>query len=195
MDPTIDMVGVGNAIVDVITTVSESFIADHGLAKGSMTLIGAERADQLYAAMPAGIESSGGSAANTAVGVASFGGSAAYIGKVRDDQLGEVFAHDMRASGVAYDVQPASSGAPTARCLIQVTPDAERTMNTYLGISALLEPADSNRVNLIALRASTMKAARENRISNLLELRPGLVFQHIRDRSLVAIGCLVKFDF
>jgi sugar/nucleoside kinase (ribokinase family) len=92
--------------------------------------------------MPPGVESSGGSAAHTAVGVASFGGLAAYIGKVRDDQLGDVFAHDMRASGVAYDVPPASAGPPTARCLIQVTPDAERTMNTFLGISTLLEPAD-----------------------------------------------------
>ena len=142
MDPTIDVVGVGNAIVDVIATVPASFIDEHDLAKGSMTLIDESRATELYAAMPPGIESSGGSAANTAVGVASYGGSAAYIGKVRDDQLGEVFAHDMRASGVAYEVEPAPAGPPTARCLIQVTPDAERTMNTFLGISALLEPAD-----------------------------------------------------
>ena len=142
MDPTIDVVGVGNAIVDVIATVPASFIEEHGLAKGSMTLIDADRATELYSAMPPGIESSGGSAANTAVGVASFGGAAAYIGKVRADQLGEVFAHDMRASGVAYDVEAALEGPPTARCLIQVTPDAERTMNTFLGISALLEPAD-----------------------------------------------------
>lgn len=154
MDPTIDMVGVGNAIVDVIASVAEGFITDHGLAKGAMTLIGPERATELYAAMPPGIESSGGSAANTAVGVASFGGSAAYIGKVCDDQLGEVFAHDMRASGVAYDVPPASSGAPTARCLIQVTPDAERTMNTFLGISALLAPSDVDE-ELVASSAIT----------------------------------------
>jgi sugar/nucleoside kinase (ribokinase family) len=154
VEPTLDVVGVGNAIVDVISTVPETFITEHGLAKGSMTLIDTERATELYAAMPAGVESSGGSAANTAVGVASFGGSAAYIGKVRDDQLGEVFAHDMRASGVAYDVPPAQAGPPTARCLIQVTPDAERTMNTFLGISALLEPADVDE-ELVASAAIT----------------------------------------
>jgi sugar/nucleoside kinase (ribokinase family) len=154
VDPRIDVVGVGNAIVDVISTVPENFIAEHELAKGAMTLVDSERATALYAAMPPGIESSGGSAANTAVGVASFGGAAAYIGKVRDDQLGEVFAHDMRAAGVAYDVSPAPEGPPTARCLIQVTPDAERTMNTFLGISALLEPADVDE-ELVASAAIT----------------------------------------
>ncbi len=142
MEPILDVVGVGNAIVDVIVTVPESFIEEHRLVKGAMTLIDAERATSLYAAMPPGIEASGGSAANTAVGVASFGGSAAYLGKVRNDQLGEVFAHDLRAAGVAFDVRPAPVGAPTARCLIQVTPDAERTMNTFLGISAFLDPSD-----------------------------------------------------
>ena len=142
MEPVLDVVGVGNAIVDVIATVPESFIAAHGLARGSMTLIDAERATKLYAAMPAGIEASGGSAANTTAGVASFGGRAAYIGKVSDDQLGEVFVHDIRSAGVIFDLPPALSGPPTARCLIQVTPDAERTMNTFLGVSALLEPAD-----------------------------------------------------
>ena len=138
----LDVVGVGNAIVDVIATVPESFIDAHGLAKGAMTLIDADRAVELYAAMPPGIEASGGSAANTTAGVASFGGRAAYIGKVRADQLGEVFVHDIRAAGVEFDVPPAGSGPPTARCLIQVTPDAERTMNTFLGVSARLEPAD-----------------------------------------------------
>lgn len=142
MEPTLDVVGVGNAIVDVIVTVPESFIEEHDLVKGAMTLIDAERATSLYAAMPPGIEASGGSAANTAVGVAGLGGTAAYLGKVRDDQLGEVFAHDLRAAGVAFDVAPAPAGDPTARCLIQVTPDAERTMNTFLGISAFLAVED-----------------------------------------------------
>ncbi len=137
-----DVVGVGNAIVDVIANVEDDFIATHGLSRGTMTLVDAERATSLYAAMPPGIETSGGSAANTVAGVASFGGRAAYVGKVRDDQLGEVFAHDIRAAGVAFGVASAPAGPPTARCLIQVTPDAERTMNTYLGISALLEPDD-----------------------------------------------------
>ena len=142
MEPVLDVVGVGNAIVDVITAVPESFIADHGLVKGAMTLVSAERSAELYDAMPSGIAASGGSAANTMAGVASLGGRAGFIGKVRDDQLGEVFVHDIRATGVAFDVPPAPDGPPTARCLIQVTPDAERTMNTFLGTSALLGPDD-----------------------------------------------------
>ncbi len=141
-DPSLDVVGVGNSIVDVIAMVDDSFIETHGLAKGAMTLIDEERATSLYAAMPPALEISGGSAANTVAGVASFGGSAAYIGKVRNDQLGEVFAHDLRAAGVGFDVPLANGGPPTGRSLIQVTPDAERTMNTFLGMSTLLEPAD-----------------------------------------------------
>jgi sugar/nucleoside kinase (ribokinase family) len=138
----LDVVGVGNAIVDVIATVPDEFLDDHGLVKGAMTLIDTERATSLYAAMPPGIEASGGSAANTMAGVASLGGRAAYIGKVRDDQLGEVFAHDTRSGGVAFEVPYATAGEPTARSLIQVTPDGERTMNTFLGISAFLNPGD-----------------------------------------------------
>jgi sugar/nucleoside kinase (ribokinase family) len=141
-DNSFDVVGVGNAIVDVISNVDEDFVRCHGLNKGSMTLIDEQRAVELYAAMPPGIEASGGSAANTMAGLASFGGRAAYIGKCRDDQLGDVFRHDMRASGVSYDVALGASGPSTARCLIQVTPDAQRTMNTFLGISALLSPDD-----------------------------------------------------
>jgi len=144
-----DVVGVGNAIVDVISIVDEEFIAEHDLAKGAMSLIDAERAAKLYEAMPAGIEASGGSAANTMAGIASFGGRAAYIGKVRDDQLGEVFRHDIRATGVSYAVPFATEGPPTARCLIQVTPDAQRTLNTFLGVSSLLAPVDVDE-NLVA---------------------------------------------
>ena len=154
MDPVIDVVGVGNAIVDVIAAVPEPFIARHGLAKGAMTLVDAQRSDRLYAAMPPAVETSGGSAANTMAGVASFGGSAAYVGKVRNDRLGGVFARDIRSAGVAFDVPPAPEGPPTARCLIQVTPDAERTMNTFLGISALLDPADID-ADLVASAAIT----------------------------------------
>ncbi len=137
-----DVVGVGNAIVDVIATVPDGFLEEHDLVKGAMTLIDTERATGLYAAMPPGIEASGGSAANTMAGVASLGGRATYIGKVRDDQLGEVFAHDTRSGGVAFEVPFATEGEPTARSLIQVTPDGERTMNTFLGISAFLNPGD-----------------------------------------------------
>mgnify|MGYP001817918082 CR=1 FL=1 len=142
MEPTLDAVGVGNAIVDVIATVDHDFIDAHHLVKGAMTLIDAVRATSLYEVMPPGIEASGWSAANTVAGMANFGDRVAYIGKVRDDQLGEVFVHDMRAGGVTFDVPPAADGPPTARCLIQVTPDAERTLNTFLGISAHLEPDD-----------------------------------------------------
>lgn len=135
-----DVVGIGNAIVDVISQESEDFIVDNELVKGAMTLIDAERATSLYATMAPAIETSGGSAANTMAGIASFGGSAGYIGKVRDDQLGDVFAHDIRAVGVDFEVQPGTEGPPTARCLIVVTPDAARTMNTFLGTSSLLHP-------------------------------------------------------
>ena len=154
MEPTFDVVGVGNAIVDVISTVDDDFITTHDLNKGAMTLIDADRATSLYAAMPPGIEASGGSAANTMAGLASIGSRAAYLGKVRDDQLGEVFIHDLRAAGVGFDVPPGVGGPPTARCLIQVTPDAERTMNTFLGISAYLSRDDIDD-ELVAMASIT----------------------------------------
>ncbi len=137
-----DVVGIGNAIVDVLAHADDAFLGRHGLAKGTMTLIDADRAEQLYSAMPPAIECSGGSAANTMVGVASLGGRAAYIGRCRDDQLGRVFGHDIRAVGVAFTAKPVGDGPATARCLIFVTPDAQRTMQTYLGACADLGPAD-----------------------------------------------------
>lgn len=154
MESTLDVVGVGNAIVDVISTVDDDFISSHELNKGAMTLIDADRATTLYAEMPPGIEASGGSAANTMAGLASLGSKASYLGKVRDDQLGEVFIHDLRSAGVGFDVPAGSDGPPTARCLIQVTPDAERTMNTFLGISAFLSPDDIDE-ELVASAAIT----------------------------------------
>jgi sugar/nucleoside kinase (ribokinase family) len=137
-----DVVGIGNAIVDVISRESEEFITTRGLTKGVMTLVDAERSAELYGHMSPAIETSGGSAANTMAGIASFGRRAAYIGKVRDDQLGTVFRHDIRATGVTFDVASGANGLPTARCLIVVTPDAARTMNTHLGISQHLDPTD-----------------------------------------------------
>ncbi len=137
-----DVVGIGNALVDVLTHEDDTFIEANDLVKGAMTLIDTERAEALYAAMGVGIEASGGSAANTISGIASFGGRAAYIGRVRDDQLGTVFAHDLRATGAAFTCPPAADGPPTGRCLIVVTPDAQRTMNTYLGSSEFLGPED-----------------------------------------------------
>ena len=137
-----DVAAIGNAIVDVIAPCSDGFLDDEALTKGSMMLIDDARADQLYGVMAAGIEASGGSAANTMAGVASFGGRSAYIGKVADDQLGQVFTHDINAIGVNFDVPPLKGGPATARCLINVTPDGQRTMSTFLGASNRLTAAD-----------------------------------------------------
>ena len=141
-EASFDVVGIGNAIVDVIAQTDEDFLAREGLVKGTMALIGAARAEALYQTMGPAIETSGGSAGNTMAGLASLGGSGAYIGKVQDDFLGEVFRHDITAIGVRFDTPPAASGPGTARCLILVTPDGQRTMNTYLGACVGLAPAD-----------------------------------------------------
>lgn len=141
-EPELDVVGIGNALVDVLSHADEDEVTRQGLVKGTMRLVDEARARTLYEAMGPGVEMSGGSAANTVVGVASFGGRAHYVGKVRDDQLGEVFGHDLRATGVGYDTPRATSGPPTGRCLILVTPDAQRTMSTFLGASVRLGPAD-----------------------------------------------------
>jgi sugar/nucleoside kinase (ribokinase family) len=141
----LDVIGIGNALVDVLSHADESLLAREGLVKGAMHLVDEARAGALYAAMGPGVEMSGGSAANTVVGVASFGGRAHYVGKVRDDQLGEVFGHDLRATGVGYDTPRATSGPPTGRCLILVTPDAQRTMGTFLGASVRLGPGDIDK--------------------------------------------------
>src|SRR5829696_6120131 len=129
----LDVAGIGNAIVDVIAHADERCLAEESLSKGTMTLIDAERAQALYAKMGPAVESSGGSAANTMAGIASLGGKGGYIGKVRDDMLGEVFRHDITASGIRFDTLPAASGPGTARCLILVTQDGQRSMATYLG--------------------------------------------------------------
>ena len=137
-----DVLGIGNAIVDVIARTEEDFLLKQGMHKGTMALIDEPRAEAIYGAMGPAIETSGGSAANTIVGLASFGARAAFIGKVKDDTLGRAFAHDIRAAGVAYATPPAADGPSTARCYVLVTPDGERTMNTYLGAAQDLGPAD-----------------------------------------------------
>lgn len=137
-----DVVGLGSAIVDVLATEEDAFLAEHGMTKGAMALIDEDQAHRLYDALGPAREVSGGSVGNTIAGVAGFGGTPAFIGKVRDDQLGEIYAHDIRSMGVHFDHRPATEGPPTARCLIVVTPDAERTLNTYLGIAGQLGPAD-----------------------------------------------------
>ena len=141
-DISYDVVGIGNAIVDVISKQGDDFIEVHGLTKGAMVLIDAERAVELYNAMDVVEETSGGSAGNTMVGVASFGGSASFIGKVADDELGRVFATNSEASGVSLSVEPGSDGDPTGRSMVIVTPDAERTMNTFLGAATTLYRSD-----------------------------------------------------
>ena len=144
-DPTrLDVVAIGNAIVDVIARVDDDFLAVHGVGKGVMTLIEQARAARLYAAMPPSREISGGSAGNTAAGLGAIGVPAAFVGRVRDDQLGRIFAHDIRAVGVHYDgpVAPADSPSETSRCLVLVSPDGERSMSTFLGASVELTAAD-----------------------------------------------------
>jgi len=137
-----DVLGLGNAIVDVITRADDDFLVKHGMRKGSMSLIDQARAAKIYDAMGPAVEISGGSAANTVVGVAGFGARAAFIGRVKDDPLGAVFAHDIRAAGVAFDTAPSAAGPSTGRCYVLVTPDGERTMNTFLGAAQDLHPRD-----------------------------------------------------
>ena len=141
-EPRFQILGVGNAIVDVVATCDDGFLAAQGLAKGAMMLVDAEEAERLYGAMPPGQESSGGSAANTCAVASALGAKVAYLGKVADDQLGRVFRHDITAAGVHYPSLPLAGVAPTARCLIAVTPDGQRTMSTYLGASVAFEPGD-----------------------------------------------------
>jgi sugar/nucleoside kinase (ribokinase family) len=138
--PAPDVIAIGDAIVDVIATCDDSFIAERGLTKGSMQLLSADQADELYAAMGPARETSGGSAANSMAGIAALGLNAAFIGQVADDQLGAIFEHDMISLGVRFETPPLKGGPPTGRCLILVTPDAQRTMNTCPGASHELTP-------------------------------------------------------
>ena len=154
---SLDVVGIGNAIVDVIAHAEDAFLAREGLVKGTMTLIDAARAEALYRMMGPAIEASGGSAGNTMAGLASLGGTGAYIGKVRDDFLGQVFRHDITAIGVRFDTPAATSGPGTARCLILVTPDGQRTMNTYLGACVELGPADIDPDIIAAARITYLE--------------------------------------
>jgi sugar/nucleoside kinase (ribokinase family) len=151
--PKFDVLGIGNAIVDIISRTEDDFLLRHEMRKGGMALIDEARAGAIYAAMGPAVEISGGSAANTIVGVASLGGRAAFIGKVKDDELGRAFRHDIRAAGVAFDTPPASAGPSTARSYILVSPDGERTMNTYLGAAQDLHPND---IDADAVAAATI---------------------------------------
>jgi adenosine kinase len=152
-----DILGIGNAIVDVIARTEEDFLVRHGMHKGGMRLIDQAQATAIYDAMGPAVEVSGGSAANTIVGVASLGGRAAFVGKVRDDELGRVFAHDIRAAGVTFATPPAFDGPSTARCYVLVTPDGERTMNTFLGAAQDLHPKDIDADAIAAARITYLE--------------------------------------
>ncbi len=145
-----DVLAIGNAIFDVLVKTDESFLSRHGMTKGGMALIDEPRAAAIYSDMGPATEMSGGSAANTIVGLASFGARAAYVGKVRDDQIGRMYAHDIRAAGVAFETAPATEGPATGCSYILVTGDGERTMNTYLGAAQDLTPADIDEGKIAA---------------------------------------------
>lgn len=140
--PSLDVVGVGNAIVDVLAQADDAFLAAHKIPKGGMVLIDEQQAKHIYDDMAPGVEVSGGSAANSIACVASLGGRAGFVGKVSRDNLGDIFRHDLKALGVAFDTAPLDKGPGTARCLINVTPDAQRSMTTYLGSAGYVAPAD-----------------------------------------------------
>jgi sugar/nucleoside kinase (ribokinase family) len=145
-----DVLGIGNAIFDILVQTDEGFLSRHGMAKGGMALIDEARATSIYRDMGPATEMSGGSAANTIVGVANLGARAAYVGKVRDDQIGRLYTHDIRAAGVAFETRPAPDGPATGCCYILVTPDGERTMNTYLGAAQELMPDDIDAAQVAA---------------------------------------------
>jgi sugar/nucleoside kinase (ribokinase family) len=152
-DPRLDVLAIGNAIVDVIADADEAFLGEQDLAKGSMRLIDEEEAERLYGLMGPGREASGGSAGNTAAGLAALGVRAGFIGQVADDQLGAIYRHDIRSLGVSFDTPARSDVGATARCLILVTPDAQRTMNTFLGAAQQLS---AESVDLEAVRSAAI---------------------------------------
>jgi sugar/nucleoside kinase (ribokinase family) len=179
-----DVVGVGNALVDVIAHADDEFIHEYDLVKGSMTLIDTDRALYLYGALGTAVEMSGGSAANTMCGVASLGGRAAYLGKVSDDDLGLVFGHDLRAVGVQFRPGRPEADTPTGRCIIVVTPDAERTMNTYLGVSSLLQPSDIHEATVAAGRVLYMEGYLYDRPAAKAAFRHAAAVAHANGRQV-----------
>jgi sugar/nucleoside kinase (ribokinase family) len=213
MSALYDVAGLGNAIVDIIAPATDGFLAEHGLNKGGMKLVDEADAAALYEAMAPGLEASGGSAANSLAGLASLGGRGAFIGKVASDQLGEVFAHDIRAMGVRFDTPPLEGGAATGTCLINVTPDGQRTMTTFLGAAALLAPEDVDPDTVAAAevvylegylfdpgpaRAALQKAARLARQAGrsvALTLSDAFVVQRWRDALLEFLDAEVDLLF
>lgn len=155
--PTLDILGIGNAIVDVLARAEDGFLSAHGMTPGAMALIDAAQADAIYAAMGPGVESSGGSAGNTCAVAAALGAKVGFLGKVADDQLGTVFAHDIQAAGVSFPTSRLSGGAPTARCLILVSPDGQRTMNTFLGACVTFGEDDVDEAAVAAAAVTYME--------------------------------------
>lgn len=182
--PEFDVVGVGNALVDVIAHADDGFIDRYDLVKGSMTLVDTDRALYLYRALGTAVEMSGGSAANTMCGVASLGGRAAYLGKVSADELGEVFGHDLRAVGVQFRPGAPEADTPTGRCIIVVTPDAQRTMNTYLGVSSLLQPSDIHEATVSAGRVLYMEGYLYDRPAAKEAFRHAAAVAHANERQV-----------
>ncbi len=183
-DSPLDVVCVGNAIVDVLAQTDDAMIEAHGMVKGTMALIDADQAEALYAAMPQGIETSGGSAGNTAAGLASLGAKCAFIGKVRDDQLGDIFAHDIRAVGAEFATPAATDGPPTARCLILITPDAQRTMNTFLGASVNLGPEDIDEALIARAQVTYREGYLWDRDAAKEAFHRAAAFAHAHDRMV-----------
>ncbi len=182
--PTLDVVGIGDAIVDVQCRTDDSLLAAQGLVKGTMALIDAPRAESLYALMSQSSESSGGSAANTIAGIASLGGKAGFIGKVADDELGKLFASDLRGMGVAYDTPPLKGGPRTGRCLILVTQDAQRTMNTFLGASVEFEASDIDRARIEAAQVTYLEGYLFDRPTAKAAFRGAAEIAHKAGRKL-----------
>src|SRR5882672_10271131 len=189
---SIDVVGIGNAIVDVIAHAEDAFLAQEALVKGTMTLVDAARAEALYRMMGPAIEASCGSAGNTMAGIASLGGKGAYIGKVRDDFLGQVFRHDITAIGVRFDTAAATSGPGTARCLILVTPDGQRTMNTYLGACVDLGPPDIDPDVIAAAQITYLEGYLFDPPKAQEAFRRAAAIAHAAVRGHVAIAALTR---
>jgi sugar/nucleoside kinase (ribokinase family) len=182
--PAIDVLGIGNAIVDVLAHADEGMLMDQGLAKGTMTLVDAPHAEAIYAAMGAAVECSGGSSANTMAGAAALGARAAFIGRVRDDQLGQVFGHDIRAAGVRFEAAAAADGPATGRCRVMVTPDAQRTMGTYLGAATELAPNDIDPALVQAAAITYVEAYLWDRPSAKDAVRRAIALAHEAGRRV-----------
>ena len=183
-----DVLGIGNAIVDVIAFTEDDFLLAHELAKGSMHLIDEAQAEKLYHAMGPATMISGGSAANTIAGIASLGGSGSFIGKVREDVLGQAFTHDIRAMGVHFETKPASTGPATARSFILVTPDGERTMNTYLGACQQLGSEDIDQETVEAAAVTYLEGYLWDPEAAKAAFRKAAAIAHAAGRKVSQIG-------